>query len=1254
MPCNVKAKTKIVQSRKGFALISTIVIMSLLLMIALAMLSSSSVETRVSSTENYEQRAQANAKLALMIALGELQSSVGPDQRITAKASIFDKDPDNEKITGVAHQHYLAVLDSWDTYLNEKKYVRGQDGLPTTKTISIQETYNNSSKGRHEDLFRRYLVSHPKDSLLRDVNAALDADVLELDESNSVVLERNPYSDSDDSNDNVRVGLVEINSANGNVDGRYGWHVEGLNSKVSYQRLTTNSGDDSLGSKMNDFTVPRGFDLKSVEGLEDVDISQDSQKLISTSQLELLATNKAVESNKWTLNGYSQRSLLSDVRFSGMKKDINSFFETKWTDVDSKYKTARLAGVNILAPLRSVNGLDKLNQVEKNVPPTSWRQLRDYYMLYQQDTGNSNHLGLSQAHIDWDGKFPISDTFLCGQARRLYPWHHDYDHPGSLGYQRTPVIARWIYIVSLSSTNVGEANGVAQYELFVHYNPVIVLWNPYNTRLRMANRGQQFISGNKTLDSDFLIQTAFRRAFTPQYKVYKNDGDILKNWENFTSNNGQGQWADVMFKEANGKDVVFQPGEVKMFSYDSSASFAAGGHLVLTPGFNANVKNDNLQRVSVGRVTANDNPSLAMRFGLTKGHAPEAHPLTSTKYGGPVNAFAMDSTGQVYGDNYGSAQKTTRGHRGGKIIEWMSRVGVQIIHDNSAKRARWQSLGNTTPMPEAVVGIFLKSSEELKEEIQALESSKDVRNRNWLHSNPAHWWNHLFKPDEQKRVNFGYELHYNGNISGNAISEYVQSTRDHNAFIGKSMSADGVSYFPYQELPVTPITNLASFSGMKLSNGKTIDHPRPYADPANNSWGRNIQYASWGPAFGVGVGNSFAHPMIKGEDIYTGYKDHTNYSGQSIFGNYWDNLTMANDALWDSWFCSSMSAQQEPAYSSPKERSRVIKDFVHGNSPLPNYNLTLHDGGMSKDDLIVAFQDDDAFSKVASHLYVENGFNVNTASVDAWKALLHGLKGNQVPYIDAETGTSGVIPNEQDIIISRFGYATGSLEGKSDDDPEAWKGIRRLTSAQIDKLAEEMVKQVKLRGPFLNMSEFINRRLSDDKYGVTGALQAAIDWDDFYSEYSGRPAAAGDIAINSGFKSDSIAKPNATFPFPIAANGSRYTGIPGYVLQADILKLLGNSLTVRDDTFLIRAYGEALNEKGEVVARAWCEATVQRTPQYVEHDTDKNAPHQPAFSLDENNRPVASQTLSQANLKFGRKLQVISFRWVANPNKDNS
>ena len=74
----------------GFALVVTISMMVLLVLIALAMLSLSTIELRASQNGRALGDAQANARVALMLAIGELQQHAGSDMRVTANADILD------------------------------------------------------------------------------------------------------------------------------------------------------------------------------------------------------------------------------------------------------------------------------------------------------------------------------------------------------------------------------------------------------------------------------------------------------------------------------------------------------------------------------------------------------------------------------------------------------------------------------------------------------------------------------------------------------------------------------------------------------------------------------------------------------------------------------------------------------------------------------------------------------------------------------------------------------------------------------------------------------------------------------------------------------------------------------------------------------------------------------------------------------------------------------------------------------------
>jgi hypothetical protein len=108
--------------------------------------------------------------------------------------------------------------------------------------------------------------------------------------------------------------------------------------------------------------------------------------------------------------------------------------------------------------------------------------------------------------------------------------------------------------------------------------------------------------------------------------------------------------------------------------------------------------------------------------------------------------------------------------------------------------------------------------------------------------------------------------------------------------------------------------------------------------------------------------------------------------------------------------------------------------------------------------------------------------------------------------------------------------------------------------------------------------------------------------------------------------------------------GSRFAGIPGYVIQSDLLKPIANTLSVRDDTFRIRAYGDSVDKNGKVLARAWCEAIVQRMPEYSD---ESNAPEIPARLMSEQGVFTDNGEMTDVNRRFGRKFRIESFRWLS-------
>ena len=84
---------------RGFALVVTLALMLLLSLLAVGLLSLSSISLRSTSQGEAVAVARANARLALMLAFGELQKQAGIDTRVTARADVLA--PENPPVLGV-------------------------------------------------------------------------------------------------------------------------------------------------------------------------------------------------------------------------------------------------------------------------------------------------------------------------------------------------------------------------------------------------------------------------------------------------------------------------------------------------------------------------------------------------------------------------------------------------------------------------------------------------------------------------------------------------------------------------------------------------------------------------------------------------------------------------------------------------------------------------------------------------------------------------------------------------------------------------------------------------------------------------------------------------------------------------------------------------------------------------------------------------------------------------------------------------
>jgi hypothetical protein len=467
-------------------------------------------------------------------------------------------------------------------------------------------------------------------------------------------------------------------------------------------------------------------------------------------------------------------------------------------------------------------------------------------------------------------------------------------------------------------------------------------------------------------------------------------------------------------------------------------------------------------------------------------------------------------------------------------------------------------------------------------------------------------------PGTAHRVNSPFDYSFAA-LSAAGSSELPNTDSANRGFIVTGFqSGDGLSRCIIAELPTKPIQSLAELQHWDMRYENPVP---PYA-------------------FNI-IGNSDATPLIPA--------DATHNSGNDAKGDQdlqHDDSYCANHLLFDDWFVSSIAPNASnlgaPGSASLKE---TFTDFVKGIEPLPNrsYRPIPEDEAKAQTpsgaDSIYTdhVAKPSSWRSIASRIEVEGMFNVNSTSVAAWRALLGHARGLKVPFV---TPDGHRLSAKEDHPVSRLSVA-GDVEATEPGTSGLFSasaqftGYRRLDEKLLDEFAREIVNQVRSRGPFLSLAEFVNRQLSSGNLALAGTLQGALN------QLAIGPS--NPYSTLQSLSKASTAMPPASgatgYRFPDAAVGHNAYGLPGWIRQADVLRPIAPILSVRDDTFIIRAYGDARDASGTtILASATCEVVVRRSRAYVD---PKDSPD------------ITGTPTSRTNQVFGRRYEVISFRWLA-------
>ncbi|MBK1825458.1 hypothetical protein JIN81_00380 [Haloferula rosea] len=1132
-------------SQRGFALIITISMMVLLVLMSVGLLSLSSVSLRASSQSAAQSVARANAHLALVMAIGDLQKYAGPDTRVTARADILDE----------SNPPVLGVWRSWE----------GEDHEQDGQAIGRPVAPDYDSK---DDRLLSWMVSGGGQQLPATSPSP-----------NRVTLLGEGSVGSGGDRDDLQIHLDPIEIEDGKAsNGAFAWWVSGENQKARIPNPVEMDKDTNgqWAARMKSHSVadPEVFRMGRVFADKSL-----AAKTTTLGQGDFFAESGALPVSQEFYHDLSASSvgLQTNVATGGWKKDLSLFTESSSVgsrslplfrvapgeDLMARMPTSGSpsASKSIFYPWASYRGNASSIPIYQHGPVTSWANLIDYATAYKRVNVSSS----GRATIR-----PASEQ-IRGNA---YNFLHKV--------RMLPVIARiqWVFSHSAApSSQRGARPGDLEGRLLM--TPVVTMWNPYNVEMTFSSVPLRFALRKP-------LPVAFR------YKVNGTAPSAFNSLIAGNTNHNPPLAADDRLQYVVRQRFTLMPGETKLFSPASNTAVEASmADLELRPGY----------RARGGHY-----------FEIKNGRRPLSGPPSTT-----IQADARFDT--VYQDREtGVGIYLNMNFQGGDHLVY------RMVYTPEVARQVYPEL---TGMGASTLGEAMASPRPFMTTVfgARMASRTHLSAKGFVQSSPLVNYTAMGGKD---RVESTISRHYGGTdhpvnspfdysfqqVSQNDSLLPNESDASNRGYIVTGFTkADGLSRCVIAEIPTRPLQSLGE-----------LQH-----------W--DLRYENPIPPFAFNlIGNSDASPLLP-PDAVVNQAD----AGLSVNLQH-DDSYCANHLLFDDWFFSSIAPDPDSFGTNGRSQKDVFTDLVQGNAPLPNVaykpiqeDVALASGSSSEATKLYQEEVDgrNSWKTIASRLEVEGMFNVNSTSVTAWRALLRHARDQEIPYIEESAGGWNVdLSSPTDHAFSRFSVA-GDVEateqGSSGAFPEAaeFAGYRKFDEEMLDRLAEEIVEQVRRRGPFLSLSEFVNRQLSSGDLALAGAVQSALN--ELANDSSSSPYGVIESVISRPSVSNPPGANNAEYQFPDAAVGQSTYGLPGWTRQADVLRALAPTITARDDTFTVRAYGEARDAAGRITATSVCEAVVQRTRDYVDPSDEADIEELPD---------------SEVNRRFGRRMKLVSFRWL--------
>jgi type II secretory pathway pseudopilin PulG len=1182
---------------RGFALISALVVLPLLAILIIGLLGLSTIEIRKSSTQMARDQARANARLALAMAIGQLQKHLGPDQRVSADSRLLEDGLAPTQASRLSQPHWVNV---W-------KSVR-EDGTPYIKRNEEDGgLYDLRSIGnwKREDERITTLVSGNEGEFRywdgSDSRVPAEDELVELVGPGTV--------DEDAAGNTVSAPRVELVEGE-ETRGAYAWWVGDLGIRANVATPDGSKDSDANMASLRATMLSQDASMLALGG--DIDNAQRG-KMLTPGQLPLVGNDEELAKTYFHDLTTDSLGLLTDVRQGGLKKDL----------------TAYLLGGGSIPSEGSGSGASLgLSDGDRLVGPRN---------------GAADDISGSPGQA---GRFStISPTFglLRDWARRAeqtpfgsYRTAADYpltknnkvEFRNLADTDLSPVLVEGSLYYNVSYYRRPGVDATSPYGLRLHLYPRVVLWNPYNFEMTI---GESMI--NLQINGKKMIQVTMQNNSVKNYGMFWGMGN--------NTLDGGAQPGNMYFRMqattlGPGESVMFSPSSNKLYSeleYSSN---------ILSPGVGPSPSRSFYQD------SRYDGFPLFQPFASgwppTPGVKPNCLPGIPKHWREYVQAKPpgeVQVSGYTQADDYRMTWKPLGGGGAmdqaafnrlptGKFISCAYQYG-----DEDEMPVEWSNIDPVTFISSTIDNPVIQVAPDRR--------TRDGFRLRWF---DEHASNRIGSGSLAGTSHFDCAAMANWNMRGSYFfrNPFDNVTDVAPNFFGIYTRDLFDAAIDWNEM--TPRYENGLFRGDPFEQPVKFLHPRilfdvPRRGAEVSSLGAfqhvNFSQTMWQPTYALG--NSLADPRValdrteprRSERINRdkggwnqdsiGYatdgRSDTNDGNPTTNEDNWayhargyldqiaidQNLIFdlsyeLNHSLWDEFFLSS---------GMPAEKSAFLADPV--NSPLPNGRMRLTPGAADTvgDDIL-------DFHRAASRLAVDGAFNVNSTSVTAWEAILLSSAGAQF--------------GDDVVTFPRIPGLSGKFDGSDVESRDAWSGQRLLKRSEVRRLAEEIARQVKLRGPFLSVADFVNRRLTTEASGKKGALQEAIDRSGINASFQARWPLDNSISLPNYNHPDHIQDP--TRMEQRNKPDTTAWGALGFLTQADLMQFLGPALTARSDTFIVRAYGSYTAADGTVEAEAWCEAVVQRHPEPLRPDSTGLNPERDETSAD-----------------FGRHFGIKRFRWLA-------